>query len=105
MKQKETSNADCLQRLVRRLRDESALCRNETATDVANLLDEAADAVEKANREVRYSKLMLALETLAESVPGESYLPPRLVEDALILEQLGKCKVRRMVEGWTIQAA
>lgn len=32
--------------LVRRLRDEADLCRNETATDVADLLDEAADALD-----------------------------------------------------------
>lgn len=32
--------------LVSRLRDEADLCRNETATDVAALLDEAADALD-----------------------------------------------------------
>ena len=32
--------------LVGRLRDEADLCRNETAEDVARLLDEAADALE-----------------------------------------------------------
>ena len=31
--------------LIERLRDEAALCRNETATDVAELLEEAVDAL------------------------------------------------------------
>lgn len=33
--------------LVKRLRDEADLCRNETAVDIAVLLDEAADALER----------------------------------------------------------
>ena len=34
--------------LVTRLRDEADLCRNETAVDIANLLDQAADALSSA---------------------------------------------------------
>lgn len=33
--------------LIQRLRDEAGLCRNETAEDVANLLEEAANALER----------------------------------------------------------
>ena len=32
--------------LIERLRDESDLCRNETATDIADLLDEAINRIE-----------------------------------------------------------
>ena len=39
--------------LVGRLRDEANLCRNETADDVARLLDEAADALEAASENER----------------------------------------------------
>lgn len=34
-----------VRRLIRELKDEADLCRNETAHDVASLLDEAADAL------------------------------------------------------------
>jgi len=33
--------------LIARLRDQADLCRNDTAADIANRLDEAADALQK----------------------------------------------------------
>lgn len=44
--------------LVARLREEADLCRNETATDIATLLDEAADALDGriAGSHVAYAK-------------------------------------------------
>ena len=50
--------------LVVRLRDESDLCRNEGATDIAALLDEAADAIERLRARV------LALEAVHEDASG-----------------------------------
>jgi hypothetical protein len=44
----------CRKELVSRLRDEADLCRNETAVDVANLLDEAADALSRQGEPVAY---------------------------------------------------
>jgi len=48
MKPTKDANAVASSALVRRIRDEADLCRNETATDIADLLDEAADALEQS---------------------------------------------------------
>ena len=53
--------------LIERLRDEAALCRSETAVDIAELLEEAVDALTKAYQtndgiSAEYVKARLALQ-------------------------------------------
>ena len=45
--------------LIERLRDEAALCRNETATDVAELLEEAVDALTAREQQIETACLRL----------------------------------------------
>ena len=56
-----------LKRMVRRLHDEADLCRNETATDVADLLDEAAAALEQY-----WSVALEHAATIAERYPTQT---------------------------------
>ena len=51
--------------LIERLRDEAALCRNETATDVAELLEEAVDALTAAEKQ-RDEAIRLLAEWVAQ---------------------------------------
>ena len=93
---------------IQTLRRKCGLSNDDNSTDCMEIwqyIDMMQTNPGDLTHEGRNAKLMLALQTLAESVQGESYLPPRLVESALLLEKLGKCKVRRMAEGWTIQSA
>ena len=49
--------------LIDELREEADLCRNETAVDVANLLDRAAAEIERLREVFRVNVLRLAPET------------------------------------------
>ncbi len=71
MEQNQTAdqNSGSLDALVRQLRDEADLCRNETATDIAELLDAAAKeldglALMKAGREQDQRELKRCISTL-----------------------------------------
>lgn len=60
---------DSVQRLVRQLRDEADLCRNETATDIADLLDAAAKELDgmallTAGREQDQAELKICVNAL-----------------------------------------
>ena len=73
--------------LIERLRDEAALCRSETAVDVAELLEEAADALtasEKRRRETDMLayKWMVAHDRLAAGLQYE-FPSPANIPDAL----------------------